>query len=70
MEANVTLYEFRTTLKDLAPGQAAHVPYEIYQGLSPPGEPDEGARARAFEFAKANGCEIANRTAQRGSDAI
>jgi hypothetical protein len=65
MEADVTLDEFQTTLKDLAPGQAAHIPYDIYEELFPPGEPDQDARVRAYKFAKANGCKIDNRTAQR-----
>jgi len=65
METDVTLYQFRITLTELAPGQAAHVPYDIYEKLFPPGEPDQDARARAYEFAKANGCKIDNRTAQR-----
>lgn len=61
----MTLDDFRERLAELAPGQAAHVPYEIYEGLFPPGEPDQGARGRAYEFAKANGCVIDNRPGNR-----
>jgi hypothetical protein len=55
------LEDFRAILAALPPGRAAHVPYELYGTLFPPGEPDEDARARALEFAKANGCVIDNR---------
>ena len=61
----MTLDQFIITLRQLKPGQAAHAPYEIYAELFPPGEPDQDARARAYEFAKANGCVIDNRPAQR-----
>lgn len=61
----MTLGEFGSTLRQLTPGKAAHVPYDIYEELFPPGEPDQNARARAYEFAKANGCVIDNRPKQR-----
>jgi hypothetical protein len=61
----MTLDEFKATLLTLPPGKAAHVPYEIYEMLFPPGEPDEGARGRAYDFARANGCVIENRQKDR-----
>jgi hypothetical protein len=61
----MTLDEFGATLRLLTPGQAAHASYDLYAELFPPGEPDQDARARAFEFAKANGCVIDNRPRQR-----
>jgi hypothetical protein len=61
----MTLDEFKAQLKDLKPGQAAYIPYELYEKLFPPGEPDQDARVRAYEFAKATGCVIDNRPAQR-----
>jgi hypothetical protein len=57
----MTLDELKEMLRELTPGKAAQVPYEIYEGIFPPGEPDQGARGRAYEFAKANGCVIDNR---------
>ena len=47
----MTLNEFENVLKQLTPGQGAHVPYDTYRELFPPGEPDAAARARAYEFA-------------------
>lgn len=43
----MTLDEFEGVLKQLTPGQGAHLAYDAYQELFPPGEPDEAARARA-----------------------
>ena len=57
----MTLEEFKATLTALPPGKAAHVPYEIYEAFFPPGEPDQGAREAAYNFAKACGCIIDNR---------
>ncbi len=42
----MTLDEFENMLKQLTPGQGAHLTYDTYQELFPPGEPDETARAR------------------------
>ena len=61
----MTLDDFKATLMQLAPGKAAHVPYDVYKEIFPPGEPDQGARATAFDFAKANGCVIEHRPQQR-----
>jgi hypothetical protein len=61
----MTLEEFKTTLTNLQPGKAADVPYEIYDTLFPPGEPDQGAREKAYNFAKACGCVIDNRPKDR-----
>jgi hypothetical protein len=61
----VTIDEFEGTLRQLVPGQAAHVPYYLYEELFPPGEPDQNSRERAYEFAKANGCIIDNRPKTR-----
>lgn len=59
----VTLEEFGKTLADLKPGQSADVPYHVYEELFPPGEPDQGARKRAYDFAKAAGVAIDNQVA-------
>jgi hypothetical protein len=61
----MTLDEFAATLMSLPPGNAAHVPYDIYEVLFPPGEPDDGARGRAYDFAKDHGCIIENRPSGR-----
>jgi hypothetical protein len=61
----MTLEEFKATLTALPPGKAAHVPYEIYEAFFPPGEPDQGAREAAYNFAKACGCIIDNRAKDR-----
>src|SRR4051812_35964497 len=45
----MTLDEFEDVLKQLTPGQGAHVPYDTYRALFPPGEPNATARARAYE---------------------
>jgi hypothetical protein len=61
----MTLDELRSLLGGLSPGKAAHISYDVYELLFPPGEPDQGARARAYEFAKSNGCVIDHRSAKR-----
>jgi hypothetical protein len=61
----MTLDELKATLSNLPVGKAAHVPYDVYEMLFPPGEPDESARARAYAFAKASGCVIENRANAR-----
>jgi hypothetical protein len=58
-----TLSEFSVALCALAVGQSATLPLSVYALFFPPGEPDSGARARAFDFARAHGCEISNPTA-------
>jgi hypothetical protein len=63
----MTLDEFKVTLAGLPPGKAAHVPYDVYETLFAPGEPDDGARN---EFAKANGCVIENRPRTAASDGL
>lgn len=61
----VTLEEFRAELAALKPGGAIGLPYDGYELLFPPGEPDEGARKRAYKFAKDNSCTISNHQAER-----
>lgn len=64
-EANVTLDDLTTQLRDMPKGKYAHIPYEIYEQLWPPGEPDQRARAACFDFAKANGCRVENKPEER-----
>lgn len=52
-------------LDELPVGQSAELPYNVYELLFPPGEPDQGARTRAFDFARDHGCEISNQPAAR-----
>jgi hypothetical protein len=61
----MTLEEFENVLKQLTPGQGAHLPYDTYQQLFPPGEPDETARARAYGFARSHSCQIENHSNDR-----
>jgi len=45
-------------LKELPIGQCADVPYSVFEDLFPPGYPDQGALARAHDFARGHGCII------------
>jgi hypothetical protein len=57
----MTLDEFGETLNNLTPGKGARVPYDLYEKLFPPGEPDHGARESAYNFARAHDVKINNR---------
>ena len=57
----MTLDELDAILRDLTAGKGARVPYDIYELLFPPGEPDQDARARAYAFARDRGVKIDNR---------
>ena len=59
----MTREEFGDLLRGLPVGQTGTLPYTIYADFFPPGEPDQNARSRAFDFAKERGCEIDNRPA-------
>jgi hypothetical protein len=61
----MTLDEFEGLLKQLTPGQGAHLSYEACQELFPPGEPDQTARARAYEFARSHSCQVENHRDER-----
>ena len=52
-------------LDGLAVGQAAELPHSVYDLIFPPGEPDDGARARAYALAKSHGCRIENRVGEK-----
>jgi hypothetical protein len=41
------------------------LPYSVYEILFPPGEPNERAGERAYNFAKQHGCVIENRIAEQ-----
>ena len=56
-----TLDDLKTQIDACPIGGAIGVPYNLYAELFQPGEPDEGARERAYKFAKANGCAINNK---------
>ncbi len=56
----MTLDEFGSILDDLKPGFGAHMRHSSYELLFPPGEPDQGARKRAYDFARDRGCKIDN----------
>ncbi|MBE1207454.1 hypothetical protein [Aminobacter carboxidus] len=57
----MTLDDLGKILGGLEPGKGARVPYDVYELLFPPGEPDDGARGRAYEFARAHDARIDNR---------
>jgi hypothetical protein len=50
--------DFKQTLLDLKPGQAATLNYEMFEVVFPPGVEDDRAKDAAYKFAKANGCVI------------
>lgn len=54
----MTLSDFGELLDGLTVGQQAELQYDVYELLFPPGEPDQDARVRAFNFAKWHGCRI------------
>jgi hypothetical protein len=64
-DSMMTPTDFAKTLAGLAVGEAATVPYAVYEILFPPGEPDQRARDAAHAFARKHGCEIENRLAQQ-----
>lgn len=57
----MTLNDLHNLLCQLSVGQTCSLPYSVYELLLPPGEPDDGARSRAFQFARAHGCVIQNK---------
>ncbi len=57
--------EFKSTLAGLAPGNAAHVNYEMFEILFPPGVEDDGAKGRAYKLAEKHGCIIEHRARDR-----
>jgi hypothetical protein len=59
----LTLQDFGDLLDNLPVGQNAELPCTVYQTLFPPGEPDEWAPGRAYEFARSHGCTIDNQSA-------
>jgi hypothetical protein len=61
-EQAMTLNDFHGLLCGLSVGQSCTLPLDAYELLFPPGEPDQGARARASAFARSRGCEIQNPT--------
>ena len=61
----MSLDELKATLVALPSGQCAGIHYDAYTELFPPGEPDENARARCYEFAKSVGCRIDNRSEEQ-----
>ncbi|MZR14238.1 hypothetical protein GQE99_14540 [Maritimibacter sp. DP07] len=61
----MTLDEFGRILGGLEPGQGAFMRHSSYEMLFPPGEPDQGARERAYKFAREHGCKIDNSSEQK-----
>jgi hypothetical protein len=61
----MSLDEFKSMLAGLAPGKAAHVNYEMFDILFPPGVEDDGAKGRAYDLAKEHGCIIEHRARNR-----
>jgi hypothetical protein len=59
------LADFHEELCGLQVGQFFVLPYDIYEPLFPPGEPDDGARERALNFARSHGCVIDNNSTVR-----
>ena len=65
----MTLDDLAEALVLLQPGQAAGINKDAYADLFPPGEPDENARARCYQFAHIYDCRI-DHTRSPGGDAI
>src|SRR5689334_5748127 len=65
----MTLDDFEKTPCEIEPGQGAHVPYEIFTVLWPPGEVDDHAcrAARAFAIRAALRLITGRMTGQCGS---
>jgi hypothetical protein len=61
----VTLRDLQAQLKALPPVKMAGINHDVYAELFPPGEPDEKAREDCYNFAKALGCRIENKPAER-----
>jgi hypothetical protein len=59
--ASFTLADLKAQIDACPDGGAVGLPYDAYADLFPPGEPDENARAAAYNFAKANSCTIDNK---------
>ncbi|WJI36439.1 MULTISPECIES: hypothetical protein [Mesorhizobium] len=57
----MTLDDLDKILRELEAGKGARVPYDVYELLFPPGEPDDGARGRAHTFARERNVKIDNR---------
>lgn len=57
-----TLGALHDLLCRLVVGESCTLPYNVFELFFPPGEPDDGARGRAFDFARQHGCVIDNRT--------
>ena len=58
----MTLNDLAQALHDLKPGTYAEIPYDLYTDLFPPGEPDELAREACYNFARAHGCRVENKS--------
>jgi hypothetical protein len=50
--------DFKQTLLQLEPGQCLVVPYEIFEGLFPPGIEDDASKEACYTFAMAYGCVV------------
>lgn len=61
----MTLDELKEKLEKLAAGKMAGIRHDTYAELFPPGETDERAREACYNFAKALGCRIENRSAEQ-----
>ncbi len=53
-----TLHDLHNLLCGLTTHQFYVLPHVAYERLFPPGECDQGARIRAFDFARQHGCTI------------
>jgi hypothetical protein len=58
------LHDLDAAMSVARPDQIISVSYEIHALLFPPGEPDENARERAYNFAEQRGFVMENRIAQ------
>jgi len=61
----MTIDDLKAQLQALSQGKMACIHHDAYASLFPPGEPDEGARKACYGFAKALGCQVANRPTEQ-----
>jgi|HubBroStandDraft_1064217.scaffolds.fasta_scaffold149004_2 hypothetical protein len=64
----MTLDEFGKSLDTCPAGATIRLDYSTYASLFPPGEPDAVARGKAWNFARARGCEMKPRPQEQRVD--
>lgn len=50
--------DLKRHLAEMRPGETFSLPYDIYEGIFPPGEPDPASREACTAMARACGCSV------------